>query len=359
MAQAAAPPVAPVPPAGARPPRLHGVDVARGLAVVGMLMVDNRGNGSIGTQLRHESWNGLRLADVVFPVFLLVVGVSVPLSRRTVRPRAVAWRTVKLFVLGWLIVTAKYGWGGLGHGWSGVQPGVLGHIAGAYLLCSLVLLLPRRAQVPVVAAVLALLSLTVVVPVPGTSRTVATPAVSWAAWFDQRVGMGFGAEAPHTYLPSAVTVFIGVCLGRVLVEHTGRAVVVRLGAVAGALLAAGLALGTVLPVNKQIWTPSFVLVTGGIGAAFLAVVHWVVDVRGVCRPFRPAEVLGLNAIVAFVTSELLFQAVLSREVRPAVDRWVTSLAGAVTSAYAYAVFSVVVVWAVCAVLARRGVVVRV
>src|SRR3954468_296251 len=91
--------------------RLSGVDLARGLAVIGMLFVDNRGSDAITLQLTHTPWNGLRVADVVFPVFLLVVGVTMPFSRRADRPRAVAWRVVKLALLGWLIVTAKYGWG--------------------------------------------------------------------------------------------------------------------------------------------------------------------------------------------------------------------------------------------------------
>src|SRR4051812_46059173 len=82
-------PGAPDPPASAGPPRrLHGVDVLRGLAVLGMLVVDNRGNGSIAAQWHHASWNGLHVADVVFPVFLVVVGVAMPFSRRADRPHA-------------------------------------------------------------------------------------------------------------------------------------------------------------------------------------------------------------------------------------------------------------------------------
>src|SRR4051812_6447308 len=90
-------------------PRLRSVDVLRGLAVVGMLFVDNRGNAAISAQLKHEAWDGLHVADVVFPVFLLVVGVSMPFSRRAEQPRPALTRVVKLAVLGWLIVTAKYG----------------------------------------------------------------------------------------------------------------------------------------------------------------------------------------------------------------------------------------------------------
>ena len=343
--EAAAPSVRPAP-EHARPwPRLRGVDVLRGLAVVGMLFVDNRGNGAISAQLRHAAWNGLHVADVVFPVFLLVVGVSVPFSRRADRPRAALTRVVKLAVLGWLIVTAKYGFGTAGAG-------VLGHIAGAYLLCWLLLRLPRPAQVVTAAGVLAALS---VLTVTGGAE----PDRSWAHTADAALGLPFSAEAPHGYLASAVTVFLGVLAGRALQSGTGAATLVRLTAGGAALLAAGLALAPVVPLNKRLWSPSFVLVTGGIALLALALLHWLVDERGVVRPFRPFEVLGLNAIVAFVFSEVMFRAVLSHTVQPAVDGWVSSVAGAVVSAWLYPVLSVAVIWAVCAALMRREVIVRI
>jgi predicted acyltransferase len=102
-----------------------------------------------------------------------------------------------------------------------------------------------------------------------------------------------------------------------------------------------------------------VLVTGGTGLLVLAATHWLVDVRGVRRPFRPAEVLGLNAIVAFSVSELLFRAVLADHVQPAVVGWLSGALSPVAAAYLYPAVSVVVVWAACALLARRGIVVRI
>ena len=335
-----------------RGPRLHGIDLARGLAVIGMLFVDNRGSDAITLQLTHTPWNGLRLADVVFPVFLLVVGVTMPFSSRADRPRAVAWRVVKLALLGWLIVTAKYGWGQRGAG-------VLGHIAGAYLLCWLLLRLPRRAQIPAAAGVLTALSLLyLTVPVPGAGQPSLTPDVSWASWFDHLFGVGFGAEAPHAYLPSAITVFLGVLAGRVLRSGPGRRAVALLAGGGAALVAVGAAIAPVVPLNKPLWTPSYVLLTGGIGLLLLAATHSLVDVLGVRRPFRPAETLGINAIVAFAFSELVFRAVLGRWQPALVDR-LGYLTGEDAAAYLYPAFSVAVIWGICAVLLRRGVVVRI
>src|SRR4051794_29332445 len=280
--------------------RLHGVDVLRGLAIVGMLLVDNRGSKEIGRQLVHAPWNGLRLADVVFPVFLLVVGVSMPFSRRAERPRQALLRVFRLTLLGWLIVTAKYGFGTVGTG-------VLGHIAGAYLLCWLLLRLPRRAQVPVAGAVLVVSSVvSVLIPVPGAGRPALEPGISWAAWLDNTLGMSFSAEAPHAYLPSALTVFTGVLAGRLMARREGAAADRALVATALPLLVAGLLLAPVLPVNKPLWTSSYVLVAGGMGLLVLAAPHWLVDTGGRPRRFRSLGVLGRNAIVAFTLSEVLF-----------------------------------------------------
>jgi predicted acyltransferase len=335
------------------PARRHGVDVVRGLAVVGMLLVDNRGSAAIGTQLLHAPWHGLRVADVVFPLFLLVVGVTMPFSRRADRPRPALLRVAKLAALGLLVVTVK-------HGPGASSAGVLGHIAGAYLLCWLLLRLPRRAQLPTALGTLAALSvLSALVPVPGVGRPALEPGASWAEWADGLLGSDFGAEAPHAFLPSALTVYVGVLAGRVLLEHPGPPAVRRMAAAAVPLLAAGLVLAPVLPLNKRLWTPSYLLVTGAIGLLVLAAAHWLVDVRGIRRPFRVLEVLGANAIVAFVASEVVFRALLAHTVQPAVVDALTAVAGAPVAAWAWALLSIVAVWALCALLARRGVVVRV
>jgi predicted acyltransferase len=268
-----------------------------------------------------------------------------PFSRRADRPRAAALRVLKLAVLGWLVVTAKYGLGTVGAG-------VLGHIGGAYLLCWALLRLPRRVQPLVAAGVLAVLA--------GLTLAVgAGPQGSWGQAVDRGIGLPFSAEAPHAFLGSAVTVYLGVCAGRALQSGAGRPLLARLVGGGAALLVAGLALAPLVPVNKRLWSPSFVLVTGGIALIALAACSWLVDQRGVRRPFRPVEALGLNAIVAFVFSELVFRAVLSGTAQPAVDRWLSSVAGATVSAWVYPLASIAVIWAVCAGLLRRGVVVRV
>jgi predicted acyltransferase len=135
--------------AGSGRERILAIDVVRGLAVVGMLLVNNAGiPAAMPQELRHAAWQGLTLADQVFPLFLFSVGASMPFSRRAQRPGAVLRRVVVLFLLGCLLVSAK-------HLRLAPSTGVLQQIAGAYLLAWALLRLPRRAQLPATALLLA------------------------------------------------------------------------------------------------------------------------------------------------------------------------------------------------------------
>src|SRR5919198_5230380 len=122
--------------------RVLAIDVVRGLAVVGMLLVNDAGIPAAMPQaLRHAPWQGLTLADQVFPLFLFTVGASMPFSQRAQQPAAVLRRVAALVVLGCLLVSAK-------QYRLAPSTGVLQQVAGAYLLAWVLLRLPRQAQLP-------------------------------------------------------------------------------------------------------------------------------------------------------------------------------------------------------------------
>jgi predicted acyltransferase len=149
-----------------------------------------------------------------------------------------------------------------------------------------------------------------------------------------------------------------VLAGRVLRSDPGRRAVAQLALGGAGLVVLGAVAAPIVPLNKPLWTPSYVLLTGGIGLLLLAATHWLVDVRELRRPFRPAEILGINAIVAFVVSELLFRAVLGHVQAGLVD-WLARFTTEDGAAYVYPALSVAVIWAVCAALVRRGIIVRI
>lgn len=331
-------------------PRLAALDVLRGLAVAGMILVVSPGDwGQRYVQLNHADWNGATAADVVFPAFLFSVGAALGLSF----PRALAtwderrefWtkllrRTIALIALG-LAVEASFvlveatlapfpdngGW--LGH----VRlPGILQRIGLCYALAGALLYVTGRRDaagvtrinpLSIAACALALLVgywlLLAFVPVPGVGAGVLTPAGSLPGYIDRVVftephlwplGSATGAR-PATYdpegllstLPATANVLFGALAAWAWRWNPGRAAVGI--AVSGALLIAlGLLLDPVMVINKRIWTPSFALLSSGVAAVTLAALILLARNRSVELLLMPLRVLGGNAILAFLLSTL-------------------------------------------------------
>lgn len=322
--------------------RLLALDAVRGLAVVGMLLVNNSGDRSATpVELAHSYWHGLTVADLVFPLFLFVVGAAMPLAKTTGSLRSVLRRSALLFVIGSLLVSAK-------HGHLAPSTGVLQHIAGAYLLCWLLVQLPRRWQPVVAIGVLAGVWLAYEVWGGGYGQS-----SNVAAHVDKAIVGQFSAEQPHNLPTSMVSVWFGVLAGRALVEHQDEERrLARLLLLAASTMAAGLALVLAgMPLNKHLWTPSYTLVTAGIGATVLALAYQLVDRLGWRRPARPLVVLGANAIAVYVATSLVAVLLLPR--RAPVIAWLRWIGGPQFAAVAYAALFVVAGWAMCEVLYRR------
>ena len=378
--------------------RLVSLDVLRGATIAGMILVNNPGAGPpfIYPALMHAPWNGWTFADSIFPCFLFVSGASMALALTRYldgeRPRSAAYtriarRVVLLFLLG-LIVNAFPRFD-LAHLriW-----GVLQRISVAYLLAALVVLNTRiRTQVGVAAALLlgywALLSWA---RVPGVGAGILTPTGNFAGYVDRStVGLahmyhrglfGYDPEGLLGVLPSVVSVLIGYWAGTwVRMWGAGRTSRARQLGTTG-LLAAGtlcLALGRVwqvdFPLNKRLWTSSYVLFMAGWCLLALALCRVAFDggrprpVRWLARPF---EVLGANAIVVYVGSELTNGALSNTYHRLANGRvlawsewiWERELrpwAGALHGSALYAVAILALWWVIAAVLYRRHWFVRV
>jgi predicted acyltransferase len=299
--------------------RVSSVDIMRGITIAGMILVNTAGDFEhVYPPLDHAAWDGLHLADVVFPFFVFVMGVSLTLAlsralelgatRSQLVPKIVR-RTLILFGLGLLCNTFP------SIDLSTIRvPGVLQRIALAYACAAAVLLLVRSSVGRVGVAALLVLgyeALLSFVPVPGFGQGLRTPEGNLVGYVDRLVLPGhlltstFDPEGLLSTLPTIATALIGVLCGTWLRESRDAGRVIAGLLIAGLLcVIAGVALDPINPINKSLWSGSFVLVTAGLGMWCLALLHGVVDVRGWRRWALPFEMLGSNAIVLYVGSTL-------------------------------------------------------
>jgi len=310
------------PEAAAKPARLLALDVFRGITIAGMLLVNNPGSWDhVYEPLDHAPWNGWTPTDTIFPFFLFIVGVAMTfsfgaqLARGQNRGRVfvkASRRSAMLFGLGLLLAAFPYYNLDLGH--LRVM-GVLQRIAVCFLLASAVYLyVPRRARPWVaIALLLGYWAAMTLVPVPGFGAgDLADKDGSLAAYLDRMViGTNHLWAAAKTWdpegllstLPAVATVLLGIFAGEWL--RSSRPPAERatgLFFAGNALMAAGLVWNPAFPINKNLWTSSYVLFMGGMAMVGLAMCWWLVDVKGVRGWTRPFVVFGTNAIAAFFLS---------------------------------------------------------
>jgi len=263
-------------------------------------------------QFRHPEFLGFTALDVVFPLFLYVVGVSLSFSlsrrlssgdsRRDIMVHVIK-RTFVLYFLGMVMEAGRIdALGGLRY------TGVLHRIAACYFLTSLIAVNTRIRGQAIWTAVLVVgywLAMTLI-PVPGHGAGVFTPEGNLSGYVDRLFLPGvlyrgvYDNEGILSTFPAVATTMLGVLSG-----HWLRSAALPARKAAGlcaggaSCLVLGLVWGTVFPVNKLMWTSSFVFVTGGISMLLLALFYWLIDVRGYRSWAFPFVVIGMNAIAIY------------------------------------------------------------
>ncbi|PTX90990.1 heparan-alpha-glucosaminide N-acetyltransferase domain-containing protein [Opitutus sp. ER46] len=310
--------------------RLVSLDAFRGATVAAMLLVNNPGTWhDVYPPLRHASWHGWTPTDMVFPFFLWIVGVAMTLSfgRRLEQGaspaelyRHVIVRAAIIFALGLLLATFPFG---LYPGHTVVLGklrimGVLQRIALCYAAAGAIVLTTRvRGQVAWVAGLLlAYAAALQFIPVPGYGAGVLEPQGNLAWWVDSHLlaghtwsgapVRGFDPEGLLSTIPAIATTLLGALAGTWL--RSARPLNARLGGLlagGGGLVVAGLLWHLWLPINKNLWTSSFVLFMAGSAAVGLTLCAWLIDVRGWRRWAAPAVIFGMNAIAMYVLAGLV------------------------------------------------------
>lgn len=323
--------------------RLLSLDVMRGITIAGMIMVNNPGNwGYVYTPLRHASWNGLTPTDLVFPFFMFIMGVSMDFSLQKygnelnrAALKKIITRTLVIFAIG------------LGIGWfssvcsgifnignteqnvwqrfvGSVFPihsirilGVMQRLALCYCGGALLSLVIRKKYF-LWTAFLILLAYTIILfaghgfvlaedniigvidrAVLGGNHMyhIKTPAGDW---------MPFDPEGLLSTLPCIPHVMFGMYVGRIIMNEKDN--INRIGRIfvfGTILLFSGALLSYGIPVNKMIWSPTFVLVTCGLASLFLSLLIWIIDMKHRVKWSRFFESFGINPLFMYVWGALM------------------------------------------------------
>jgi len=299
--------------------RMLSLDAFRGLTVAGMILVNNPGSWSASyAPLKHAEWHGWTPTDLIFPFFLFIVGVSITLAfARRVEgsgsKRDMFWKTARrsLIIFGLGLVLAGFPYFNLAT----IRiPGVLQRIAVCYFFASVIFLWTSvRMQALIAAALLvAYWLLMILTPVPGYGAGDLSVDGNLVAFIDRTLLAGhiykpnYDPEGIFSTIPAIATTLCGVLAG-----HWLRASRTPLDKVRGMVVAGvvGVLVGWLwhgwFPINKPLWTSSYVLFTAGMALLLLALCYWLIDIKGWRRWSLPFVVFGVNALIVFFLSGLV------------------------------------------------------
>jgi predicted acyltransferase len=326
--------------------RLLSLDVFRGMTVAGMLLVNDPGTWSaIFPPLEHAEWNGWTPTDLIFPFFLFIVGITTYLSLSARRARGdddsaivkqILRRGLIIYLLGFAMAMFPfYQWGSIdaipnAGAWDRILfriehvriLGVLPRIAIVYVFAALLTLKTTvKQQILIITGLLfGYWFAMTLIPVPGENVVGAlllhTKDRNLAAYLDRAIlgtnhtwigSVTFDPEGPMSTIPAIATAMLGVLAGRWIAQRD-KSLLERISGLF-AVGAIGMMLGLMwnwsFPINKNLWTSSYVIFTAGMACVALATVMWVVDYVNVKWWTKPFVVFGVNPIVAFVGSGVL------------------------------------------------------
>ena len=310
------------------PVRLLSLDVFRGLTVAAMILVNNPGSWStIYAPLKHAEWNGCTPTDLIFPFFLFIVGVSISYALGSKKDNTsqskllftALKRALILFGLGLFLNLFPKVFIDPIEALSTVRiPGVLQRIAIVFFVTALIFIKTnQKTQIRLFFGILiAYWALMTLVPVPAIGYANLEKETNLGAWLDRTIlteahlwksAKTWDPEGILSTLPAVATGLFGVLIGTWLrrkdrEESVKISWIFSIGILAVIL---GLIWDLCFPINKALWTSSFVLYAGGLATIGLALCYWLIDVQGYKKGTTPFVVYGVNAITVFFLSGLI------------------------------------------------------
>lgn len=318
--------------------RLLSLDILRGITIAGMILVNNPGSwGSVYAPLRHAEWNGLTPTDLIFPFFMFIMGISTYISLRKFNfeySKATVQKIIKRTVVIFLI--------GLGLAWFGLSVGtfralsedglgffdrlfqsitnfehirilgVMQRLAITYGITSLIAIFVKHKYIPYIIVVT--LSAYFLLLLFGNGFefsenniiSVVDRAVLGVNHLYKDAGVAIDPEGLLSTIPATCHVLVGFLCGKILMEvKDNQARITRLFITGTILTFAGLLLSYGCPINKKIWSPTFVLATCGLASNFLALLIWIIDIKGYKKWSVFFESFGVNPLFIYVLAGVL------------------------------------------------------
>lgn len=345
--------------------RLLSLDILRGLTIISMIIVNDPGSWDhVYAPLLHAYWNGLTPTDYVFPTFIFIVGVSIVLSLtkqsergldRNQLVKKVLWRSLKIYLVGiflWLWPSFNFS----SIRWVGVLP----RIALVFMICAFLFLYTKRKVQVIIASVILVLYWLVMkyLPLPSIGMPdLSEPGKNWANYIDQLYLPGFlwkktwDPEGILSSFPAVASGLLGMMAGFILVSKADlKDKLLKLFLMAGILLVLGDVFQYLMPINKSLWSSSFVLMTGGISCLLLALFVYWVDIKGHVTRFKMARVFGTNAIFAYTLAGIFYTFFYSKKLwgfslsATFVEQAINIGVAPKLASFVYALLYVLIIW---------------
>ena len=347
--------------------RLSSLDVLRGITISGMILVNNPGDyGSVFKPLKHASWDGLTPTDLIFPFFMFIMGISTFLSLRKFNFELtkqtffkVVKRTLLIFLVGYALNWFDHACSGNFFNFENIRVlGVMQRLAIAYGVASIVAMALKGRYLLWVSGV-TLLFYALLIKFTGSEvlnpenivSVIDTSILGTARMCYQTAVDGvifsFDPEGILSTLGSIAQVLLGCYCGKMIVESKkdNHKVIEKLAIFGTILLFTGLLLSYGFPINKSLWSSSFVLTTSGFASLFLGLLIWIIDINNYKKWSTPFESFGVNPLYLYVQASVLATIFSILGVRVVVcETWLLPYIGSYGASLVWAISFVILNW---------------
>lgn len=311
--------------------RLISLDAFRGFTIAAMILVNFPASWkNTYYPLQHAEWNGITPTDFIFPFFIFIIGVSIALSYtkminagspKSLMIRKIITRSIKIFVIGILLrLLPNFDIGNI------ELPGVLQRISFVFLISSILFLISDwkiQAIIGTVILIFYWISMQYL-PVPGIGTGILEPGKNMAAWIDRIVipknllnSRGYDSDGFFSSFPAVSTCIAGILTGRFMLTDLSKERKVIWLFVGGILF---IVLGQIwdwgFPINKKLWTSSYVLYTAGWASVIFAILILFIDILGYKKWCRTGIIFGSNAIAVYVLADVFETIFIHTSLKP-------------------------------------------